>query len=247
MSISKLGNLLKSVSMGSGTIHSSKLFGEDILYKHKPHIKTFNMYESEVDLLALSVRFMRYRTDASNGPRTHIENLLSSELFNLLKEEDIQEANRIRDYYSKKLMLLTLKTDRPMTKFRQDLAEFVNGDGKRFREETLPLAFRLPEFYQYDIKFDEVVRDSKESYNLDKNQYRLLNILHRVNKRLKRIEYWFVDNKGKLACYSMTHDNTLAPIWDKYINSTNGVVTMEPVKYSKNRDGIAYWDLTRLA
>jgi hypothetical protein len=229
---SKLGDLFKS--------HTSNI-------NYHPHIKMFNMYESEIDLLVLSVAFKRHRTENNSGPRVYIENLLSPELFKIFTPDDIEQANIIRDYYSKKLMMLTLKSDNPMTPFRKDLSEFVNSNGRQFVEKILPLAFRLPEFYEYDKKFDEVVRSAKEPHNLAENQYLLLDILNRVNKNMKRVEYWFVDHKGKLACYSMAHNNTLAPIWDNYINSNNGVVTLNATKYRRNRDGIEYWDLTRLA
>jgi hypothetical protein len=70
------------------------------------NVKKYEVYEISQDLLALSVCWARYRK-VRDEPGLHptITKLLDSELFRLVTEDDIAQANVIRDYYSKKIMV----------------------------------------------------------------------------------------------------------------------------------------------
>ena len=74
--------------------------------------------ETNTDILALSVRYKKIRDTLNSN--IFIENLFDTELLNHITIQDFIDANTIRDYYSKKLMLLSLKGIE-LSPFRKDV------------------------------------------------------------------------------------------------------------------------------
>jgi len=212
-------------------------------FSYRPDIKKYEVYEISQDLLALSVCWARYRkTRHSSGPQPTITKLLDSELFKLVSEEDIAQANTIRDYYSKKIMVWKLKNIN-LTSFRQDLNTFIHSDGKTFKETMMPLAFRLPEFYEYDIEFEkmsfeynkEVKLEPVVNYPAVTKQLTYIKSLSDNTKRLKKIEYWFSDKHNNLIQMNVDTHNPLSSLLDKVI--TKGSINLEGRYATRTRDG----------
>jgi len=196
-----------------------------------PAVKKYEVYETPTDVLALSVAWKRLRDSGHSG----IGRLLQDELFNKVTGDDIEMAKQIRDYYSKKIMMLTLRNDNPrMSDYRKDLNTFVHGDGRMVRENMLGLAYYLPTFYEYDVNIDEVrcAVDANQNFKkLDKeNKPKLLKLsvelkplkmLVRKTKRITTNQYWLKDlklNAGVLI--SIQPGNPLEHIWnDMFLNT----------------------------
>ena len=149
-----------SISLGAAgqsinTISLSSLSGynNDFEFAFNDNVKKYEIFEVSQDLLVLSTCWYRLRKEKK---ASNISKLTDNTLFINIIDEDRIFAGTIRDYYSKKILVWKLKNNR-LTSFRQDLSEFINTDGKKFKETMMPLAYRLPEFYEYDIEFEKIV------------------------------------------------------------------------------------------
>lgn len=231
---------LANVAGAQGSGYSGVLNFDEFSYR--PDVKKYEVYEISQDLLALSVCWARYRK-ARNEPGLHptITKLLDSELFRLVTDEDVAQANVIRDYYSKKIMVWKLKNI-SLTSFRNDLNTFVHSDGKTFKETMMPLAFRLPEFYEYDVEFEKMSfdynKEVKRQESLHVNETRHLTFIKSLSvntRRLKKIEYWFSDNHNNLVQMNVDTHNPLSSLLDKVI--TKGSIDLEGRYATRNRDG----------
>lgn len=210
------------------------------------HYKKYEIIESNEDLLTLSCVWYRFRQERNANKSIGISpsKLLDNVLFENIKEEDRELASKIRDYYSKKIMMLTLKSI-TFTKYRNDLNKFIHGDGLKFEESICGLVYRLPEFYEYDIEFDEMVRECNKqiAHSVSRDTHTLTHIgTLRVNKKTsKRIEYWFKTENNDIANISLEPNNPLLKVWDKLMFDDLRI----EAKYGvKRRDDMAYYVLT---
>lgn len=229
-------------AVGSGSSYSINL--SDIEFDFNDNVQKYEVYEISKDLLALSVCWARYRKIKHNpGIQPNITKLLDSELFRLVTEEDIAQANIIRDYYSKKIMVLKLKNV-GFTPFREDLNTFIHSDGKTFKENMLPLAFRLPEFYEYDVAFEkmsfEYNKEAKqyEPFNIDKKQLKFVKHFVVNTKKHKRKEYWFSDRHNNLVNINIDISNPLMSLMDMTVEKND--ITIKGNFRKSSRDGAEY-------
>jgi hypothetical protein len=211
------------------------------------NVKKYEVYEISKDLLALSVCWARLRKEKAqsyNILSPTITKLLDSELFRLTTQEDIEQANIIRDYYSKKIMVWKLKNIN-LSVFRQDLSSFIHSNGQTFKESMIPLAYRLPEFYEYDVEFEKMAFDyNKEVKFYDPyavNETRQLKFVKKltVNKKhSKSKEYWFTDTHNNLVNLSLESSNPLLSLMDMTVDK-NDITIIGAIRKSK-RDGLEY-------
>lgn len=211
------------------------------------NVKKYEVIETSEDILALSVTWKRLRDNRENIP-VYINSLLSNSLFEKVTTEDREYANSIRDYFSKKIMLWTLKEVR-LSAYRQDLSDFIHSDGKKFTEKMLPLVFRLPEFYEYDVEFDSFKQDvTLEITNFNEHgthqkvtTLRPIKSFYKNNKRVKQIEYWLKDDKGNAHMIAIEPKNPLKHIWDKLF--MNQQLRIEGSYCPKQHDDLQYYRL----
>lgn len=200
------------------------------------------MFEIDEDLLALSTAWKRLRDVHKAGGDYHgITKLLDKSLFNKVTEEDRNQANVIRDHYSKQIMLLKL-TGQSLSKFKEDMNTFIHTDGKFFKEDMCPLVYRLPEFYEYDSEFDKMASEHNKliaERSIAKVTKKLtLQKTFIIGKRYsKRKEYWFTDESDNLVSFAILKDNPLVSLLDLH--------TQTPVKLTakydiRNRGNIQY-------
>lgn len=217
------------------------------------YVKRYEVIEATEDILALSVTWKRLR-DTTNESIQHgslhikVTTLLDDHLFRKMEESDRIRANEIRDYFSKKIMLWTLKSVK-LSAYRQDLNKFIHGDGKKVTEELLPLIYRLPEFYEYDIQFDQFKREiNLEILNFGKiDSVKKITTLtpiksfYKTNKRVKHFEYWLKDSNENAHLITIEPKNPLKHIWDKIF--TNGQLRIEGTYHPKKYDELQYYQL----
>ena len=234
-----------TISLGSLTSGSGIDFEWNTLAGLNSNVKKYEVYEISQDLLALSVCWSRYRkVKDEHGLRPTITKLLDSDVFRLVSEDDITQANIIRDYYSKKIMVWKLKNIK-LTPFREDMNTFIHSDGKMFRENMMPLAYRLPEFYEYDIEFEKMsfeynkeVKRQDTDFQSDKKKLKFVKKLVVNNKRIKCKEYWFSDAYNNLVSLNFETNNPLLSLFDMTINNTD--ITIIGTYRKKSRDGSEY-------
>lgn len=217
-------------------------------------VKKYEVIETTEDLLALSCTWYRIRkNDMNQGGVTHsISNMLSAELFRLVTTEDRTYANKIRDYYSKKIMFWTLKEQR-LTQFRQDLSTYIHGDPTKFVEKTLPLVYRLPEFYEYDSSFDDIrtmfentIHDHRRG-NSKSSVPTTLTPVARFNRTQRKIhikEYWLKDSANVAYRFILDPKNPLINLWEKEFSKSELNLTVNLVCDSK--DDFNYYQIRGL-
>jgi hypothetical protein len=237
---------LGPLTAGSGSAGQISMTDLQFDWGDNSHVKKYQVCEINEDLLALSTAWQRIRKERSKNPNSlyinNITKLLDRQLFKEVNEEDRGRANTIRDYYSKKIMVWRLKNER-FTGFREDMNEFIHGDGKKFREEMCPLVYRLPEFYDYDSAFDEIAREHNfkvsqtEQHQADRKTLSLVKTFNVGKKYSKRKEYWFSDEQNNLVSMSIEHNNILIPLLDFY---TQKSFTMEAIYSKKYKDDKEY-------
>ena len=214
------------------------------------YVKRYEVIEATEDILALSVAWKRLRNIKNEGGSLNasVTTLLDDHLFRKIEEPDRIRANEIRDYFSKKIMLWTLKSVK-LSAYRQDLNKFIHGDGKKVTEELLPLIYRLPEFYEYDIQFDQFKREINLEItnfsNIDSvkkiTTLTPITSFYKTNKRVKHFEYWLKDNNDNAHLITIEPKNPLKHIWDKIF--TNGQLRIEATCYPKKYDELQYFQL----
>jgi hypothetical protein len=175
---------------------------------------------TDVDVLALSCTWWRLRAegheDTKNGV---IDTIFSQELYKHLLPSDRDMARNVREYYSKKIMMLKLH-GREMSKFRIDLAQFLTEDGRRTSDELKGMIYRLPEFYSYDREVDHMLENV---FSLDvslertKDAKRLLPVKALTrNTKYNKNRVFFLKDVESGACVGTAFEtaNKLLPLWE---------------------------------
>ena len=240
---------LANIAGAQGSSYSLN-FDELMNGMNRPDIKKYEVYEISQDLLALSVCWAQYRKVKDDlKVRPVFTKLLDSDLFRLVSEDDIAQANVIRDYYSKKIMVWKLNNIN-LTSFRQDLNTFIHSDGKTFKESMLPLAYRLPEFYEYDVEFEKMsfeynkeVKRNDDPHVVTVKQLKFIKKLSVNNKRNKHQEYWFSDIYNNLVNINIENSNPLLSLLDMTVDKND--IRVKSGFRKSSRDGLEYLKVDR--
>lgn len=223
---------------------------DDLDFSNQSHVKKYQVLEIEEDLLALSCAWQRLRQGYADGSIAYspIEKLTDRKLFEQITQCDHDKAASIRDYYSKKIVMWKLKGIK-LTKFREDMNAFIHSTGKMFKEDMQPLAYRLPEFYDYDIGFDALVTEYNKKVIQDVRdiveckQLTTLKTFIVGKKYNKRKEYWFKDENNNLVSMSFVKDNPLIPLMDLH---TAKPFSVNAVFIKRDRDNNEYLAATKI-
>lgn len=236
------GNLTLGLGAGNLTIHTNET---------NEFVKKYEMIEIIEDLLALSCTWYRIRQhkNVGNSIFTNISTLLSPDLFRCVTQEDRDYANKIRDYYSKKIMVWTLKEQR-LTPYRQDLNAFLHGEATKFIEKMLPLAYRLPEFYEYDSEFDKIkgefssqIGDFRKGISKSNVAVTLTPVtkFNRNVRKVKTKEYWLKDSNNLAYRFNLEPTNPIINLWEREFNRPEINLTVNVT--SDERDDFRYYQL----
>lgn len=247
-----LGSVMTTSSQGLNLNSINGNIG-DLLKQITPsgHIKKYEVYESEEDFLALSVAWYRLRKEKDAGKLIgyiNISSLTDQDLYKCVTSDDRIKAEEIRDFYQKKFLMLTLKS-KPLTMFRKDLCEYVNGNSKIVQEKLLPMIYRLPEFYEYDIDFDDLKRDFNHELNEQRVQGKPRSVkklfpirkLSKNTKRMKYHEYWMHTPDNDLVVMVLDLKNPLQHLWEKEFDKQ--FISIEAYYMPKVRDDLQYYQL----
>ena len=221
------------------------------------NVKKYEVFETSEDILALSVTWHRLRPLISHGisniinPSNRPTKLTDEVLFKEMIQEDRDKANVIRDYYSKKLMMFTLKGQQ-LTTYRKDLNTFIHGDCKVVKEEMMPLVYRLPEFHEYDVGLDEMFLELDTRFEGSQISLSTIKTLTPVKKfTVKRksrkfVEYWLKDNENKPYKIEIDSNNELMHLWDYFYDRGKfHEITLDTVIRFSNRDSISHYKMIK--
>jgi len=241
----------------SGMIFSSLnsgLFTSTYSNQSNENYKKYEIYDLNEDLLVLSCVAKRLReTKQIYAPNDNY--LLDPMFFREVSTEDRNKAEIIRDYYSKKIMMLKLKGTK-LTHFREDLNKFIHGDGTKVTEDLFQLVYRLPEFYEYDTGFEDIYRNSecelkiKTPPTIESFILKPIGKLNKKTKANKTTEYWFKTDYNALAMVAVYPKNELLSIWDRLFE-TKSTMKIKGKSFVKHIDENEYlsikkWELTEI-
>ena len=191
-----------------------------------PEVKKYEVVESPEDILALSVCWKRYREQGVSPAAK----LLDRALFEKLTQEDRDKADVIRDYYSKKLMMIKLTGDGNLSKYRTDLSKFLHSERNITTSNLFGLIYYLPVFYDYDIELDHIKSQFATTCH-NKSGFKTDNLtpikkINRKSAKINHIQYWFKNSNDNGVYVNVSYDNQLLNVWD-HTFSTNKVLKIE--------------------
>lgn len=248
------GNVISGVNRNSNIFSGLNNLSGSVTWDSNSNgnVKKYEVFETSEDILALSVTWHRLRLLGNRiintiRPTTLTDNILFTEI----NQEDRNRADIIRDYYSKKLIVMTLRGQR-ISKFRKDLNTFIHGDCKIVKEEMMPLIFRLPEFYDYDIQLQEMFSDLNKQFEDTEDQaygaaYGGKKILKPMKKFVVKLrtnkfsEYWLKDDDNKAYKIEIPIENKLNHLWEHFFEQES--IPLQGHFRHMERDGINYFHL----
>lgn len=212
------------------------------------HVKRYEVFETPVDILVLSATLHRLKSEANVAipVQLYTTKLTDKSLFESVTEQDKEYAAKLREYYSKKFLWWTLNEVR-LSAFRQDLKNLINSDGKIFKENIIPLAYRMPEFYEYDMAFEKLSSNHNQIIKTNKRKSGEVTLNHvgtfiRNRRHMKSYEYWFTDNNDNLNMIVISKDNPLKSLLDLVITKP---ITVGGLFTTKTRDNKEYFVLEK--
>ena len=250
-----IGGYYGNSNQGIQTLTTSQLSSLDSTFFSNSiyaggNVKRYEIYEFSEDVLALSVTWKRLR-DASQSPKLiPITRLTDNELFIKITSDDNLMAEKIADYYSKKIMMLKLSDSSELSSYRKDLNEFIHSDRKKVVDKMFGLAYYLPSFYEYDNDLDSIRNDlvikqdwSKKHIQQHGKQQSLvltpMKRLHRKTNKLNNYQYWLKTTDGTGVVISLEPKNTLLKIWEHFFNKNEQIV-ISGTTFCKTLDGFEY-------
>lgn len=200
--------------------------------KTHENLKRYEVYESTESIITLSVAKHRLNTVDQTFYK-----LTDRALYSKVTAEDRLKADEIKDYYSKRIMMLKLKGNGQLSKFREDLNSLVHSEGLIFKEDMLGIAYSLPYFYKYDQELDDVIFQVTKDQNFKEVEskggpmvLRLtetltpLKRLVRTTRRNKKVQYWFKQEKLNAAVLiELLEKNPLQHLWDHMFDTEKSI------------------------
>lgn len=178
-------------------------------------------HDYAVDLLVMSATWFRMRKSGTSFS-SDCERMVDPRLLKHITPEDRVHAEAIRDYYSKKIMMSTLLGAK-LSKFRSELNRFLHSDGKtQILETIIPLVYSLPEFFEYDTKFDKLKLEQfsgkvEATHPIDvTKKLKTVEYIKIKKAAMTRHEYWMKDADNKPNLILLENGNQLKPLWDSY-------------------------------
>lgn len=167
-----------------------------------------------------------------NDEQSQKYSLLDHHVVTNVNESDYLLADKIKDYYSKKLAWLKLKGNK-LTKFREELGNLLYDDfSKKSGEYSYPskfmgMAYRLPYFYSYDTSVDEFCTKENVSYLPFTGSKTLvfIKVLQRYVRHQLWYDYYFHDENNFKYFIPISKDNTFRSLLDNVLKKHSLVVS----------------------
>jgi len=199
-----------------------------------PWVRKVMTLELDHDILALSCAWHRVRNGA--GYAHDVRGLTDNRLLSYLETQDHERADRIRNYYSQRGTMWGLHGTH-LSEFRKRMLEFVSGDGRRLPEDWLGIAYRLPEFHEYDSSLDNLRQQYFVNEAPRKSGIRTLPVifrgkLARRNRNHRAYDYWFeIQGENQGLQIRVAHDNALLGVWESLLDTRPSLMLNGKVEY----------------
>ncbi len=193
--------------------------------------ETENFFQFKMDPLVLSCCQYRHSdplTEDYNPTAAHTSlNNNPSYLYDKVTQDDYDLAEKIRKYYWGKLAFAKLRGSQ-MSKFRQDLCEFINikwDETVKISDKFFGMLYKLPYFYKHDVMLvNEVFESEYQEINKRQESWEEVELtyIRSLDERQKRnpsIKYWFKDQYENRYSVSIEKTNSLIPTWEHFIKN----------------------------
>lgn len=171
----------------------------------------------------------------------------------MVRKRDVKKAGQIRDYFSKKFLMLQLAGEH-LSQYRRELLKMLTRNNNNFSDDETGMIMSLPRLFIEDQFLDEL----KENYNNDpwidttseRDVNRTLTYIGCHTKKSHRYtgyrksEFtcnWFHDEDDRLYLIETDIDSPYRMIWQDLIQYALDIKG-DPVKCTK-RDGMHYYEL----
>jgi hypothetical protein len=198
---------------------------------------------SNHDLLAVSAQLYR---KFRNDPINRFANLIETSKYMIIEGQDRQRAAEIVDHFSEQIVLAQLQGDF-ISDFQRAVAEFINSDRLTLRHDQAGLVYRLPEYYESDLKTRNIIRtnfDDHECVRDDDRPTRRLSPIDTVERNTRGqsvIQYWFKDcHTGNPTVLPVDSKNQLKYLWDALFYAKKELVVSADFQKRTHSSGTNY-------
>ena len=180
------------------------------------------------------------------NPMIGMENVKPTDI----STEDRVLADAIRKHYQQKLVLQSLR-GYPTSDYKKSLADFLQKDFQTapgvytYESKILGLAYRLPEFYEYDKKLEQLAGGQYRTLNKNTEMFEGSKELHyldrlTLNTKLRKLyEFWFHDTNNDLVMLQVMKDNPLHTIFLEKVKQ--GPITINARFKNKSKDTVTFY------
>ncbi len=176
----------------------------------------------DVDPLVLSVRLKKMKAADPHG----WHRIESPQVKAQLDGEDWNDAIKIKDYYSKKLVWNSL-SDEKLSNYRASLLQLLHHPKHNLSKKEVGMIVTLPHFYEEDQTLDSIVKSYRvaDTPRITPNLGRFarnLTLIGTTNRWLNKTHfnfYWFADDNKFVYSIQLAKDNVLLPFFEDAIMS----------------------------
>jgi hypothetical protein len=191
----------------------------------------YQVYDMVVDPLAVQCSMRRNGTyDSKSYPGL---SAYANTTLDKVTVEDIELADDIRNYYSKKLLVHTLAGHK-LSKYRSDLSQFLVQSKSKLDERYFGIISTLYDFYIYDTTLDRIwsehITGGINNFTPEvRGEYRFMpvGLLKRKTRVARYNMYWFkMVDSGMAAVIPVRTDNGSGPLvemWDSLYHSSSEI------------------------
>lgn len=176
--------------------------------------------------------------------------ILDERLTDLICLDDLDLANNIREFYSKKIIMAALNQEN-VSSFRKDLAHFLANESENISDKTVGLVQQLPHFYVSDkliqkLKEHEFKVIPKSNLNkLIKTPFNEkivpLNSCTIKIRGIKNKHYFFKTKDNSFpVVIKLQYSNPLIHLWEHIFDNSNEIEICDGKVYIAKEIGFNY-------
>lgn len=205
-------------------------------------------YNFTIDPLLLSCTLYRMiKESRENDSISYLNwslNEHADKIASKVTDQDRIFAETVKSYYMSKLLMAKLRGDH-FTKYKTDLMQYLNDSPKSLTSRFIGMVYKLPYFYEYDMKLIEIF--GGEYADLGKAKYRdrsdiTLTFIAKADngqKRARHYEYWFKDDSDTRILLEVEKHNPVRNLWEHSIQ--NGKLNINTLFEKKRRDNLEFY------
>ena len=197
---------------------------------------------TKVDVLALSCAL--YRKHNADGMRFSAD--FDSCGVEIVEDQDREMADTVAQHFGSQITMSALTGE--ITRWQSAVDTFLRGDRLSYTRRTQGMIHRLPEFYDFDVKFQSMV-DTEFSERLNVKDFwtqgdltlRPVNCMVKILSSKKMRQYWFKDTTSGIPVkVEIRTDNQLGYLWDHMFATRETIKIGGRFKGSRHPSGFEY-------